>query len=136
VASVEGRGGKDGHVPTARKWRAWGDCHKTPHIFGAYSESKEIVLVEDLISANKVAAAGIPAIPLFGTRVFASAIPCLRHVGLPIVLWLDKDQEGTMARKAAGLATMTGLPVRYIVTNDDPKTLPIVKIKELLNVPY
>jgi hypothetical protein len=41
-----------------------------------------------------------------------------------------------MARKAAGLATMTGLPVRYIVTNDDPKTLPIVKIKELLNVPY
>lgn len=114
-----------------RKWFVWGNCHKTPHIFGDYRTSKEIVLVEDLISAAKVGMASA-SIPLFGTKVFDSIIPALRHVGLPVVLWLDKDQEGTLQRKCQWLASLTNLPVRYVVTDKDPKELQLVKIQEVL----
>lgn len=103
-----------------RKWYVWGDCHQTPHIFGDYSNSKEIVLVEDLISAH-VLGQYTASIPLLGTKVFDSIYPALRHIKLPIVIWLDKDQEHTMPSKAHTISLITGLPVRYVVTNEDPK---------------
>ena len=33
-----------------RKWFVWGESHRHPHIIGDYSNSQQIVLVEDLIS--------------------------------------------------------------------------------------
>lgn len=114
-----------------RKWFVWGESHKTPHIFGDYSKSKEIVLVEDLISAHKVGQV-TACIPLFGTKVFDSVYPALRHIKLPIVIWLDKDQEQTFPKKAAHLRLLTGLNTRYISTNEDPKCLGFDKINSLL----
>lgn len=124
---------KDTKVP--RKWYVYGNSHQSAHVFGDYQKSKEVVLVEDPISAHKLAFSPAPkdgvdhevvgrtAIPLFGTRVFDRLVPVLRHIGLPLVFWLDKDQEHTMPKKCDGLATLTGLGVRYVVTDNDPKAL-------------
>jgi hypothetical protein len=117
------------------KWFVWGDCHRAPHILGDYQkdEGSCIVLVEDLISAHKVASSGFPSIALFGTKIFDACIPVLRHIGLQVVLWLDKDQEGTLAKKCQWLSVVTGLPVRYVTTTLDPKCLTQQTIKGILN---
>lgn len=114
-----------------RKWYVWGNSHKTAHIFGNYTEAKQIVLVEDLISAN-VLSPLVPVCCLFGTTIFPACIPMLRHIGLPIVMWLDKDQEQTMPKKCNWLSMVTGLPVRYVVTDNDPKCYAFNRIKEVL----
>lgn len=114
-----------------RKWFVWGDCHKTPHVIGDYQQSNVVVLVEDVISAHKVAAI-TSCIPLFGTNIFSAVIPVLRHIGLPIVIWLDNDQSHTMNKKAYNLYLLTGLSVSYISTELDPKMLPLDTIKGLL----
>jgi hypothetical protein len=117
---------------TPRKWFVWGNCHQSPIVRGSYSEAKEIALVEDCVSAHKVSQVA-PCISLYGTSFFSGLFPCLRHIKLPVVLWLDKDQEGTMARKAASLSMLTGLGVRYVVTNDDPKALTLEQIRSTLS---
>lgn len=114
-----------------RKWFVWGNSHKTPHIIGNTHEASQIVLVEDLISAHKVGQR-VPSLCLFGTSVFPSCIPVLRFLKLPIVMWLDKDQEGTLQRKCNTLASMTNLPVRYVTTKDDPKLHSVKQIEEVL----
>lgn len=114
-----------------RKWFAYGDCHRTPHIFGDYFQAKEIVLVEDLISAHKVGTVSC-AIPLFGTKVFETVYPLLRRSKLPVVIWLDKDQQDTLSKKAYNLSTLISSPVSYIITELDPKALSTDTIKELL----
>jgi hypothetical protein len=114
-----------------RKWFVWGESHKAAHVFGNPQTSEQIVLVEDLISAHKVGNVSA-TICLFGTNIFSACIPVLRHYSLPIVLWLDKDQEETMPKKARWLQIVTGLPVRYIVTKNDPKLLTLGKIYETL----
>jgi hypothetical protein len=122
-----------GEGPSKSKWLSYGDCHKSPHIVctpGGYDAGRSVVLVEDIVSAHKVGQIA-PCIPLFGTKVFSSVIPCLRHLNLPIVFWLDKDQEGMMPKRAASLAMVTGLPCSYKVTNDDPKAQSLDKIREI-----
>lgn len=117
-----------------RKWYAWGNSHQSTHVWGDYLQAKETILVEDLISAHKVGSiTGHCVAPLFGTRIFDRLVPVLRYIGLPLVLWLDKDQEHTMPQKANGLAALTGLPVRYVVTDNDAKDYSVVKIDEILS---
>lgn len=122
---------KDG-AKQPRKWWVWGNSHRTPHIIGDTSKASQIVLVEDIISAHKVGQR-VPSVCLFGTSVFPSCIPVLRFLKLPIVMWLDKDQEGTLQRKCNTLASMTNLPVRYITTKDDPKLHSVNQIEGVLN---
>lgn len=125
--------GKTGNHASRRKWYAWGNCHQTTHVWGDYLQAKEAVLVEDLISAHKLGTVDHRiALPLFGTRIFDKLVPVLRHIGLPLVLWLDKDQEQTMPNKCNGLAALTGLQVRYVSTELDPKDYNAVKISEIL----
>jgi hypothetical protein len=117
---------------TPRKWFVWGECHRFPHVFGSYTDAKQIILVEDVISAHKISHIS-PALCLFGTSISPPAVPCLRHIGLPILLWLDKDQEGTLQKKCQRLETLTNCKTSYIVTDKDPKEQSFEKIKELLN---
>ena len=114
-----------------RKWFAYGDCHQTAHVFGDYFQAKEIVLVEDLISAHKIGTIGC-AIPLFGTKIFEAVYPVLRRAKLPVVIWLDKDQEHTAAKKAYALSTLIGVPVSYLTTEKDPKCLNTQTLTNLL----
>lgn len=115
-----------------RKWYAYGNCHEKAHVVGDYTKSEKIVLVEDLISAHKVGQV-CPCIPLFGTRIFDGVIQTLRYIGLPIVLWLDYDQQGNIVKKAHNLSCLINQPVSYIFTEKDPKENSFQEIKELLN---
>jgi hypothetical protein len=54
----------------------------------------------------------------------------------PVVLWLDKDQQGTITRKAMGLQTLLNVPVSVVVTDKDPKELSIKEINETLITIY
>lgn len=120
------------HGKTPRKWFVWGECHRFPHIFGDYTNSKQIVLVEDVISAHKLSLV-VPTLCLFGTTIFSACIPVLRHIRCPVVLWLDKDQEGTLQKKCQRLQVLTNCNVSYLVTDRDPKEQSFEKIKELLD---
>lgn len=114
------------------KWRVWGDDKRKPLIFGDSPTAPCVVLVEDLISAHKVGQVAL-AIPLFGTGVWDAVVPVLRHIGLPIVMWLDQDQEQHARKRATRVASLTGLPTRYVFTKDDPKKLGLDVIKQTLS---
>ena len=120
-------GDETGH----RKWYAYGDMHKTPHVFG-HGLGETTVVVEDLVSAHKVGQV-CTCLPLFGTRIFSSVLPCLRWIGNPVLMWLDKDQDIHARKRAQWLNVMTGLPVRYLSTNDDPKSLSLETIRATIS---
>lgn len=117
-----------------RKWYVWGDSHKHAHVLrGTNDDSKSpIVLVEDLISANKVAAAGHTCIPLFGTNVHNPALYYLINENKPIVLWLDKDQQLNVKKQALWLQSVVNVPVKIVTTDLDPKVLSFKEINENL----
>lgn len=118
-----------GEESVKRKWWAYGDCHKTAHIFG---DGEHIVLVEDLISAHKVGQI-TSCIPLFGTRVFDSVVSALKLYQKPVIMWLDKDQQDHARKRAARLSMLTGCDVRYIFTEKDPKECSFQQIKEIVS---
>lgn len=113
------------------KWKVYGNCHKTAHVFGDYRTSKKIVLVEDLISAHKVGRVN-PVIPLFGTKVFGGIISTLKYINLPVLLWLDKDQEGNVQKTAMKLSMYINQPVDYVFTDNDPKECSIDLITKVV----
>lgn len=92
-----------------------------------------MVLVEDLISAAKVAQV-TTAIPLFGTKIHPCHLYYLQNGNGPVFLWLDKDQELNVKRQAAQLAALIGRDVHIITTNDDPKKLTVKDINENLRM--
>ena len=118
--------------PAPRKWFAYGACHERSHLIGDYSNVKEIVCVEDIISAHKVAASGACCLPLFGTNVHDCHLKTLRYIGLPVVMWLDVDQKALAAKRGHRLSVLLGKPVRNLFTESDPKELPLTDIRMLL----
>ena len=115
------------------KWFSYGDCHRRAHVFGSYEDARCVVCVEDLISAHKVTAANNCCVPIFGTQVLDCHIKTLRYIGLPIVMWLDADQKAAAAKRGHRLSVLTGLPVRNVFTDNDPKLLSFKEISEVLN---
>ncbi len=120
-----------------RKWYVWGDPHKHCEVVAPAGNSspnstKQVVLVEDWLSANKVAAAGYTSIPLFGVEVHKPTLYYLMQEASSVLLWLDKDQAGSIMRKAAGLQSVLNIPVSIMTTEKDPKALSIREINELL----
>lgn len=120
------------HDPTRRKWYVWGDCHKHAEVYG---KGSKVVLVEDLISAAKIAesGAGVEAIPLFGTRIHNPVLYYLMQEQKPVVLWLDKDQQQRVYKEAARLQGIVGQPVQVVVSDKDPKALTFKEIKEAIS---
>ena len=114
--------------PAPRKWYVWGDSHKHCEVVG--SGRGPVVLVEDLVSAHIVAAAGYTSVPLFGTQIHKPHLYYLMQEQRPVVLWLDKDQQGTITRKAASLQTLINQPVSTVVTDKDPKSLTFKEIND------
>lgn len=99
--------------PTFRKWYMWGD-HRSgpPELLGNpdSSEAKGVVLVEDLISAHKVAQV-IPSIPLFGSTINEKVIAAVRALDRPVIVWLDADQWGVLPKKLNRLQAFLTHPV-------------------------
>jgi len=50
----------------------------------------------------------------------------------PIKIWLDKDQEHSVKKKAINLQMLVGANVDVVVTDKDPKSYSIGQIKELI----
>lgn len=107
-----------------RKWYVWGDSHAHAELWTA-PDSRVVVLVEDIVSANKVQGVGHSStMALFGTNPFHPAfLWALRQGNLPIILWLDKDQELPMRATASRLELLTGCIVVCVTTERDPKEL-------------
>lgn len=115
------------------KWLSYGDCHRHAEVISAEADpAKPVVLVEDLISGHKVAAAGYTTVPLFGTKVHGPVMYYLLQQQRPVVLWLDKDQEGNVKKEALHLQGILNNPVRVVVTDKDPKALSVGTIKEII----
>ena len=121
------------HPESNRKWYVWGDCHKHCEVLRQpEATGSSVVLVEDLISANKVSFV-TTSIPLFGTKIHPCHLYYLQNSNENIVLWLDKDQELNVKKQSSRLAALLGRNVKIIVTDNDPKLLSNEQIKEQLN---
>ncbi len=123
---------------TFRKWRVWGDRSSYVEVLGeekgsALGREAPVVLVEDVISAHKVAQVAT-AIPLFGVKISDQVIKLLIALKRPVVLWLDADQYTLLAPKINRLQTFLGAPVRFVKTPNDPKTYSLEKIKKYLDI--
>lgn len=127
------RSKQQGNHASRRKWYVWGDSHKHCEIVTPANSgyNKTVVLVEDLISAHKVGQV-TTAIPLFGTVVHPCHLYYLMQQDKPITLWLDKDQEQNVQKTALRLQSLVDVPVRVVITDDDPKKLPYEVIESLI----
>lgn len=112
-----------------RKWRFYGDGHGHVQTLG-HELPGEVVLVEDIISAHKVAHQA-PCICLFGTNIHDLAVKELQRLKRPVRLWLDADQYPLLPKKINKLQSLLSHPVRYIHTEKDPKLHTMEEIKEL-----
>lgn len=116
-----------------RKWHFYGDGHGYVELLGSDDTGrKPVVLVEDLISAHKVAQV-YPSICLFGTNIHAKAIQALMALKRPTMLWLDEDQYTLLPPKINRLQTFLTHPVRFVSTEKDPKAYSLDEIKEILD---
>jgi len=90
--------------------------------------AKSIVLVEDLISGEKVGHI-TPTLCLFGSNISLKRLATLKLLGYnEVIIWLDWDKK-EYAIKAAQLAQSIGLQARVIHTKLDPKDYSLEKIK-------
>ena len=113
-----------------RKWRLYGNGHSYVETLGEQLPGP-IVIVEDIISAHKVAHVA-PSLCLFGTDVHDVAVKELKKQGRPVVLWLDRDQYTLLSKKIMRLQSLLEAPVTYISTRKDPKELTMNEIKEVI----
>jgi len=112
------------------KWRTYGNRTEKVTCLGE-ELSGSVVLVEDLVSAHKVAQVS-PCIPLFGTDVFDRVVHKLKALGRPVSLWLDYDQYTRLPKKINRLQSLLDLPVRGVVTPKDPKMYTTSEIGEII----
>jgi len=112
------------------KWKVYGDKSSYVEVVGK-QVSGEIVLVEDIISAHKVAQV-TRAIPLFGTNIHDNVVKKLQTIGAPVALWLDEDQYTHLPKKIGRLQALLGASVRHIQTHKDPKEYNYKEIEEIL----
>jgi hypothetical protein len=115
--------------PGKPKWRLWGDGHGYVEVLGKEHKGP-VVVVEDIISNHKVSQV-VPSICLFGTNIHTAAIEALKASKRPVVLWLDGDQYPHLPKKIGRLQTLLSHPVRYIITDRDPKEHTLDEIREL-----
>jgi len=129
--SLQQRWGDSVHrIKRDKKWYVYGDSSKHVECLNP-NQGPSIILVEDLISAHKVAQI-TTAIPLFGTQIHAPIIYYLLNDPRPVKIWLDKDQEGNVKRTAVRVSSLVNKPIDIIVTNDDPKLQSFDTITKLI----
>ena len=129
-----------------RKWYVWGDSHRHCEVVrprdcevvvgntNSDTRPRSVVLVEDLISAHKIATSGssVAAIPLFGVEIHKPHLYYLMQEADNVVMWLDQDQAGSIMRKAAHLQGLLNVPVSVVSSTKDPKELSFNEINERL----
>lgn len=109
------------------KWTGRGDLDS---IFD-YRHGKNLVFVEDIISAIKVNKAGYGTVPLLGSHCKPERILKALKTSHTAVFWLDHDKVAA-SRKFATKARLMGLQADVMDTELDPKFYTVEQIKELL----
>lgn len=108
-----------GGNPEHHKYDTKGNAGDVFHIVGdRYSADSVVVLVEDCVSAIKVAR-DYPAMALFGSEIVAR-LSRLSRITKNLVIWLDPDKTRE-AVKAAKKAEPLFETVRVIISDFDPK---------------
>jgi DNA primase len=98
------------------------------------SEVVEIILVEDCVSAMKLAQSGYDAVSLLGTKLSnRKVLELTANIKTPkFIVWLDSDNPGqTAAEKIQKTLSLFG-PVYNITTPEDPKNYNESEIDEIL----
>jgi len=98
--------------------------------FTAPGDDKNVVIVEDSISAIKVSeSTGFTAIALLQSTVSDDLIKKCR--GAKVRLWLDPDMKQKSVKTVARMNQL-GVNTKIILTEEDPKEYPSMKIHSIL----
>lgn len=117
-----------GTNPKIGKWHTKGDVEKIVYVLGR--KSKTIVLVEDIVSAIKVARIATVS-PIFGSHISLLKLKTLGIFYDKIIIWLDPDKQKD-AIKFAEKGQLMGLETRVVLSNKDPKEHSMDEIVEYL----
>lgn len=96
-----------------------------------YGESDTIILVEDILSAIKVARHSVCATPLLGSSLSIENERILANKYKTIYVWLDRDKAKN-AIKIKNRFKALGLQSKVIITDKDPKEYNNKEITEWL----
>lgn len=92
----------------------------------------ELVVVEDPVSAIRVAEAVSDAMPLLGSHLATKRLNAVAGLYSSVVFWLDSNKLKE-SRAMAERAKLIGMTARTIYTELDPKCYTNEQIKEYLS---
>jgi hypothetical protein len=128
-----------GEYGKKRKNFTSGDVNECLHIFHEASsgtsevpEKNQLVIVEDPLSALRVAHSGVAnAMPLLGSHLAQARLLAIAKLYNEVVFWLDSD-KWKEATQIADRAKYLGLSTKVIYTELDPKCYTNEQIREIL----
>lgn len=118
-------------VSRGKRYFTQGDVNALLPIYHSTSPQRSLVLVEDCLSAIKLAGLERDAMPLLGSGISRQRLARLRPFYDLLEVWLDSD----MWHKAQGVAKqaqLLGFQAKAVYSNDDPKCYTNQEIKEYL----
>lgn len=130
--------GIDKSIP---KWVSRGKLEAVCHVINPFKnkgvghagiKNDRLIIVEDVVSAIKVAKAGFYAMPIFGTNLKNRWRQIRVLSPIETILWLDGDMA-TKAIKEAHSARLQGLNVKALLSDLDPKCYNINDIQGFIN---
>lgn len=120
-----------GTNPKEAKWYSIGNMKIVYHILGQ-KQRDSLVLVEDIVSAIKIAKYGHQSMPLFGSHIGMERLLFLRKLIDKIIIWLDPDKNKE-ALSTARLCDSLSISSRVILSDRDPKDHSFEAIQKLLD---
>lgn len=122
--------GKD---PSKSKYFTVGNRNEVLHILNKESVKTTIILVEDMVSAIKIAKCGlgIPVMPLFGSNIPVEHARKLSDRFWEVRIWLDPDMRRTSLKESLRLSPWFR-SVSCIFSKTDPKECTESEIVEYL----
>lgn len=121
--------GKDISKP---KWFSQGNLENVLHGFNT-DKKKEVILVEDIVSAIRVGNCGYSVICLFGSHLSNQKLVRLLWNWENLVFWLDYDKREYATREAIRIMNFTQVSPGVIITGKDPKEYSDEEIKNIIN---
>jgi hypothetical protein len=122
-----------GNQANKPKWLTSGKIHDILAILPKDSNNHgELILVEDIISAHKVALSGKQVAPLWGSVILPSLLTRLTLLGYnKLIIWLDPDKRKESIKFKQKCETY-GFQTKIIFSDKDPKDYSLNEIDELL----
>lgn len=118
-----------GSVTGKPKWFSQGKIHDI--LTGFNLSSRKAILVENIVSAHKIARLGLGAIPLYGSKTNIKHLLRLsKHVD-EVWVWLDPDKRSE-ALKIDLEAKLIGLQSHIIFTDKKPHKYSTQELQEIL----